>query len=111
MESGSHKGMALICQQHSLWKPTLHTSAGRGLLCTLQQEVGRYSPHPATTQTIRNHHNPELTLTSSELLFRMTPHNFLLSSMKGTLLLCSLDPPVVLYGLHVPSCNSCAIPK
>jgi len=60
---------------------------------------------------MRSHHHFELSFSSNELLFKITPTSpsSLLSSIKNTLLFCSPDLPLVPHSLIVLNCNSFAI--
>lgn len=80
-----------------------------------QQEGGRVSPQPATqpmrtatTQWWLNHYKPELLLSSNRLSFQSAPPNFPFLIKDHSSLLYR---PMVWHSLHVPSCNSSAIPE
>lgn len=81
-------------------------------LYIVQQEEGRLPLCPATSgpclQPMRSHHHFDVSFSSNELLFKSTPPNFLLFSIKErTSALLSM----ICHNLLVPNCNSSAIPK
>ena len=70
-----------------------------------QQQAQPMENVPA--QPMRNHHHPELLLSSSELSLRTVPPNCpFFSGEKGTPLCCSLDLPMVHHSLYFLNCNS-----
>lgn len=97
-------------QKEGMWKWTKETSYKIDIIpltwpSRKRKISSRPDPHPTVSypclQPMRSHHRVNLSYSSSELLLK-TPPCFLLSCLKG----CFPH-----HSLHVPNCNSLAIPE